>query len=261
MQERSLAQRARAAVQKTAKIEARAKASLSREKPRAGSISSSSEPSHYADSGNSSASASGANSGDASLGDSNTESSVSDLGMTSDDDRSSSKKTNQSSLEFAIGRGDWRAVGEAAAMMGSGKAVLDESGDSASSYSESLSITQDRVHYLDALIAKGDWAGIVHAAATYQAMDDQEVDGSLRTDEEREALAQANMWQEIARQSKTDGSVEATKGAEVAADWAISLARKRIEDSYESTTYIGLVDELDETENSNKPRMQDDESV
>jgi hypothetical protein len=249
MQERSLAQRARAAVQKTAKLEAKAKAAA---KPRAGSISSSSEPSYYAGSGNSSASVSG----DASL----STSSVSDLGMHSGDDHSSSKKTNQSSLELAIGRGDWRAVGEAAAILGSGIAAPDESGDSADSYSESLSKSQDRGHYLDAMIAKGDWAGIVHAAATYQAMDDQGVGGILSTEEEREALAQASMWQEIARQSKTDSSFEATKGAVDAADWAISLARKRMEDKHESLSYIGLVDELGETD-AKKPRIQDDESV
>ncbi len=249
MQERSLAQRARAAVQKTAKLEAKAKAVA---KSRAGSFSSSSEPSYYAGSGNSSASASG----DASL----STSSVSDLGTNSGDDHCSSKKTNQSSLESAIGRGDWRAVGEAAAILGSGIAAPDESGDSASSFSESLSKSHDRVHYLDALIAKGDWEGIVHADATYQAMDDQGLGDSLSTEEEREALAQASMWQEIARQSKTDSSVKATKGAVDATDWAISLARKRIENENEGKSYIGLADELGETD-AKKPRIQDDESV
>ena len=239
MQERSLAQRARAAVQKTAKLEAKAKTSLSRAKSRGGSISSASEPSHYG----SSASGSGASSRDASLGDSNIESSV------------RSKKANQSSLELAIERGDWRAVGEAAAILGSGFIAPDESGDSVSSTSETLSNSHDKVHYLDALIAKGDWAGIVHAAATYQAMDDHGVGGSLSTEEEREALAQANMWQEIARQSKTDSSAEVTKGAVDAADWAISLAHKRIEDDYESMiSYIGVVDEMDAID------AQDDEN-
>jgi hypothetical protein len=230
MQERSLAQRARAAVQKTAKLEAKAKASLSRAKSHGGSISSASEPSHYC----SSASGSGAS-------DSNIESSV------------RSKKTNRSSLELAIERGDWRAVGEAAAILGSSFVVQDDSGDSGSSYSETLSKSHDKVHYLDALIAKGDWAGIVHAAATYQAMDDQFVGGRLSTEEEREALAQANMWQEIARQSKPDSSVEVTKGAGDSVDWAISLAHKRIEDDYEMS-YIGVVDEMDAMD------AQDDEN-
>ena len=245
MQERSLAQRARTAIQNSAKLEANAKVSVSRVTPPAGSISSASEASHYAESGDASASAhSGTGTG----------------GTSSGDDHSSSNKMNNSFLESAIRRGDWRAVGEAAAMMGSGFAVPDESVDSASSYSGSLPRSQNRGYYLDALIAKGDWTGIVHAAATYQAIDDHGVGGSLSTEEEREALAQANYWQEIARQSKTDSSVEATKGAVDAAEWAISLARKRIHDiSYESNSHMVFVDGVDRTD-VKKPR-RDDESV
>ena len=57
-------------------------------------------------------------------------------------DRSALSRTHQSSLELAIERGDWRAVGEAAAMMGDGEEgsqILHDSGGSlASSISESL---------------------------------------------------------------------------------------------------------------------------
>ena len=235
MQERSLAQRARITVQKTAKLEALSKASVSRTRPSSSSIDSASEASHYAESGNSSE---------------------------SDDDLSASKKTNISLLEMAIGRGDWRAVGETAAMMGSRDTAHDELGDSESSYSGSIARSQDRESYLDALIAKGDWAGIVHAAATYQAIDDHGVGGNLSTEEEREALAQAKYWQEIARQSKTDSSVETTKGAVDAAEWAISLARKRISEtpSQEINPYKDWVDEQDDKD-AKKPRHDDDESV
>lgn len=235
MQERSLAQRARITVQKTAKLEALSKASVSRTRPSSSSIDSASEASHYAGSGNSSE---------------------------SDDDLSASKKTNISLLEMAIGRGDWRAVGETAAMMGSRDTAHDELGDSESSYSGSIARSQDRESYLDALIAKGDWAGIVHAAATYQAIDDHGVGGNLSTEEEREALAQAKYWQEIARQSKTDSSVETTKGAVDAAEWAISLARKRISEtpSQEINPYTDWFDEEDDKD-AKKPRHDDDESV
>lgn len=236
MQERSLAQRARTTIQKTAKLEALSKASVSRTRPSSSSIDSASEASHYAESGNSN---------------------------DSDDDLSASKKTNISLLEMAIGRGDWRAVGETAAIMGSRDAAHDELGDSESSYSENISRSQDRESYLDALIAKGDWAGIVHAAATYQAIDDHGVGGNLSTEEEREALAQAKYWQEIARQSKTDSSsVETTKGAVDAAEWAISLARKRINEtpSQEISPYKDWFDEEDD-KGAKKPRHDDDESV
>lgn len=207
MQERSVAQRARAAVQKTAKLEARAQALSNR--PSTGSVSSSSEPSYYAGSANSSVSdyaASSPGNGDSSSIDS---SSVSDLGMTSGDELSSSRKTTQSSLELAIERGDWRAVGEAAAMMGEGASAAIIPDEGGSSLSSSLSESQDkqeRVHHLDALIAKGDWAGIVAAAGKYQALDDQT---GAPTEEEREALAQASLWQEIANQSKIDSATSA----------------------------------------------------
>lgn len=234
MQERSLAQRARTTVQKTAKLEALSKASVSRTRPSSSSIDSASEASHYAESCN----------------------------LSDSDDLSDSKKTNISLLEMAIGRGDWRAVGETAAMMGSRDAAHDELGDSESSYSGSIARSQDRESYLDALIAKGDWAGIVHAAATYQAIDDHGVGGNLSTEEEREALAQAKYWQEIARQSKPDSSVETTKGAIDAAEWAISLARKRINEtpSQENNPYKDRFDEEDDKD-AKKPRHDDDESV
>lgn len=235
MQERSLAQRARTTVQKTAKLEALSKASVSRTRPSSSSIDSASEASHYAESGNSS---------------------------DSDDDLSASKKTNISLLEMAIGSGDWRAVGETAAMMGSRDVAHDELGDSESSYCGSIASSQDRESYLDALIAKGDWAGIVHAAATYQAIDDHGVGGNLSTEEEREALAQAKYWQEIARQSKTDSSIETTKGVVDAVEWAILLAQKRINEmpSQEINPYKDWFDEEDDKD-AKKPRHDDDESV
>ncbi|KAL7534749.1 hypothetical protein ACHAXR_006057, partial [Thalassiosira sp. AJA248-18] len=228
MQERSVAKRARDAVQKTAKLEAKAKASLSSNK----SVeSSSSDLSHYAGSASSSVSdyvpsSSGGDEDSSSL----TDSSISDLGT-----ESSSRKTVQSSLGLAIEKGDWRAVGEAAALMGTGEGssiIQDDSGSSLNtslSQAESSKSKADRINHLDSLIAKGDWAGIVAAAGTYQAMDDTFGAGG-QTQEERDALAQATMWQEIANQSRQEGGAEA-KGAKDAADWAISRAMKSASDA------------------------------
>mmetsp|Transcript_25408 Transcript_25408/g.54653 ORF Transcript_25408/g.54653 Transcript_25408/m.54653 type:complete len:1087 (+) Transcript_25408:346-3606(+) len=253
MQERSVAQRARAAVQKTAKLEAKAKASISMAKY-SGSLSSG--LSHYAESANSSVSDySHPSPGNSSISDSMTDSSVSDLGMTTDD-YSSSRQTNQSSLELAIEKGDWRAVGEAAAMMGEvGSAIIpDESGDSSLSTSLSESLGKPkRVHHLDALISKGDWAGIVAVAGKYQALDDQMGDGGPPTEEEREALAQANMWQEIANQSKQDSSNKA-QGALDAADWAISRSLEQKMKDADAPASSGDPDRK-------KSRIEDDESV
>ncbi len=246
MQERSLAQRSNTTVRKSAKLEGKARAS------RARSSSSSSEPSYYADSISSSLSANAA--AIESLENSISNSSVSDLGMASADDQSSSRKTTQSSLELAIERGDWRAVGEAAAKMSSGGVTHDESIGSIHSGSVPESQgRQDRVNYLDALISKGDWAGIVATAGTYQALDDYKVEGNRTSLEEREALAQAKMWQEIARQSYP--SSKEARGAVEATDWAISLERKRIED-----TSLVAADKSDNPAPTTAG-MEDDESV
>lgn len=241
MQKRSQAQRSKAAIHKTATLEGKARASM------AISSSSSSDPSYYAESTISSLSANAAaiNSLDNSI----SNSSVSDLGMTSADDQSFLRKATQSSLELAIERGDWRAVGEAAA-----KIVHEESVGSIHSGSVPKSHgRQDRVNYVDALISKGDWVGIVAAAGTYQAIDDYKVGDKRTSSEEREALAQAKMWQEIARQS-CQSSTEA-KGAVEATDWAISLERKRIEDMSMVTT------DRSDKPGRKIPRTEDDESV
>ena len=244
MQERNVAQRARAAVQKTAKLEAKAKASIS-EPPSAlgdsNASASSSEPSFFG------------SANESSLSDHHSDrsaSSVSDLGMTSEDltqtpysrQSPTSKRSYQSSLELAIERGDWRAVGEAASMLGDGPsdaALLPDPDESLSGQSLSSAFTdpsaskQQRVSHLDELIARGDWAGIVAAAGTYQAMDDLTAgEGtSYPTQEERDALAQAEMWQTIADQSRQEGgleSKEAQDAAGSAADWAISRRLEQI---------------------------------
>ena len=221
MQERSIAQRARAAVHQSAKLQAKAESTSNAaaiisaqavvhqsEKLQAKAQSTSNAAAMMRDRSDSSSTAS-----DPHVYES-CSSSMSDLGMSEDQ----SRKTAQSSLELAIDRGDWRAVGEAAAMMGDGSSsriIRDSEGSSTVSSSLSTS-KQERVAHLDALIEKGDWSGIVAAAGKYQAMDEQQdsIVSSLgapasraATEEEREALAQADMWQAIANQSKQDESI------------------------------------------------------
>ena len=111
-------------------------------------------------------------------------------------------------------------------MMGGGSDseahIIRDSETPSDSVSESASANKsERVYYLDSLIAKGDWAGIVLAAGKYQAMDDESLSDRPPTDEERAALAQADMWEAIASQSKQGSGAAA---AEEAADWAISRA-------------------------------------
>ena len=83
---------------------------------------------------------------------------------------------------------------------------------------------ETRITHLDDLIAKGDWSGIVAAAGKYQAIDEQQLLGQA-SEEELEALAEANMWKTIATHSKesTDESAAA------ATNWAISRSLEQIE--------------------------------
>jgi hypothetical protein len=245
MQERTVAQRARQAIRKSAKMEAKARALENREEQRNRTNSLSSEdPSFYEDS--------------------EEDSSVSDLdsqGMSMSEDQPSSKQPTITSLERAVKQGDWRAVGEAAAMMGgAGIASTGGDGDSeASSYAETDShqgsgslhdsslatstVSSDdnkeaRITHLDDLIAKGDWSGIVAAAGKYQAIDEQM---GLASEEEREALAEAQMWKTIATHSKSE-SFTTGESAAAATNWAISRS-------------------LEQIQNVTGPTTEDDESV
>ena len=240
MQERTVAQRARQAIRKSAKMEAKARALENRD--RSNSLSSE-DPSFYDDSGDD-------------------DSSVSDLGsqdMSISEGPPSSKQATITSLELAVQQGDWRAVGEAGAMMGG--AGIAPGGDSeTSSYVESdlqgsgslegSSSLQDsslatstastdenketRITHLDDLIAKGDWSGIVAAAGKYQATDEQ--GQGQASEEEREALAGAKMWQKIASHSKSESVTENDESAAAATDWAISRRLEQIQNVTGPTT-------------------------
>lgn len=226
MQERSIAQRARAAVQQSAKLEAKARG-------------------HVSSGGGESISTSSA---------------------------------SRSFIEQAVEKGDWQAVGEAAAMMGGSSAIVeDESYDRSRSSSISSSLSEsrsrsasrdsilsrdksERIQHLDNLIAVGDWAGIVAVASQYQAMDEEigqspQTDVGPATDEERDALAQAEMWHAIAQQSKHDMS-SVSEGAKEAADWAISrsLAKHSAPDS-------SMVDQPDTKVAKIETYENDDQSV
>lgn len=107
----------------------------------------------------------------------------------SDDDTSITTSSNssvsgeplspKSFLEQAIERGDWHAVGQAAAILGrasdySSDSSTSSSGGSTTSISRVLSWDKDdRIKHFDHLIAKGDWRGVVVAAGQYQAMDEE----------------------------------------------------------------------------------------
>jgi hypothetical protein len=158
MQERAIASRARLAVQKSAKLEARIKKGTR------------------------------------------------GAGMSSGLSVASASST-KSELEQAIEAGNWQAVGAAAQKM-SDSSVGDLSVEEVARLRDAISQSpafsrggmqgQDEDH-LEQLIEQGDWQGVI--AAAKRATDGSDM-GEL------DALAQANMWQEIADQSK----VEARQG-------------------------------------------------
>ena len=114
---------------------------------------------------------------------------VREMQIISDDDTSTTTSSNssvsgeplspKSFLEQAIEKGDWHAVGQAAAILGrasdySSDSSTSSSGSSTISISRTLSWDKDdRIKHFDHLIAKGDWRGIVVAAGQYQAMDEE----------------------------------------------------------------------------------------
>ena len=143
-------------------------------------------------------------------------------------------------LEQAIDAGDWEAVGRAAAMMSDAStgSTLDRSiaagrSDSSGTGTGSRSssgIHPSRADELDAMIAKGDWSGVVAAADRYSQSDKRQSNRSGRTKEEEEALAEAKKWEKIAQQKKpgaTDG------GASDAAEWAIQRSLSQLKQADE----------------------------
>lgn len=190
-------------------------------------------------------------------------------------------------LDYAIQMGDWEAVGRTAEQLGDcsvSEASEYHSADERSlvSSKSSPSMTDaDRAIEIEALIDNGDWSGVVAAASKYTEADKNGGNSklllastgrdrgsrfndsvSLNTEakkektlkEEKEALAQADIWMSIAAQSKNENSngkfysfiklsakrklshsnlfSSATQGAaSEAADWAISRSLQQIQAS------------------------------
>lgn len=142
-----------------------------------------------------------------------------------------SQQLVRSALEEAIDAGDWDAVGRAAALMSDASSAstgeIDRfasanlsisSGGTGSRSSSGGGLTAARAAEIDEMIDKGDWTGVV-AAANRFSKSDKKPAKSGRTKEEEEALAQAEKWSKIAKQKKAEGATDAA--ASEAAEWAI----------------------------------------
>jgi len=234
MQERSIAQKARAAGQRAAKVEAKQKAKLQRSPRKPGSTSiggaaaassTSQAPTSSVSTGAAVTAALAGTSATMSPTGSHGGSGTSSSGASSNSDTQDTLLAQRSALDEAIEAGDWRAVGQAAAFLSdvssANTAAVSSRWEQISTsspgraYRDAMSgIQAERTAQLDRIIASGDWNAVVETARRF-ADDDKKG----RTKEEEEALAQAEVWMQIAEQKKREGGMDA--GASDAAEWAI----------------------------------------
>ena len=199
MQERSIAQRARTAMHRSAKREAR-KSSKSNKgfPPRPPMVAQNTAPAPTA-AGTAAVTIAGVLTATAVVAKSSQDS----ISASSEQEKpipssqssvnsKASKDATRSALELAIEAGDWEAVGEAAAMMSDASVttasestlqlqqLVDAEYDNSTDYetctskgtNDSIkSINLQRAAELDRLIDQGDWSGVVSAASRFSSMD------------------------------------------------------------------------------------------
>jgi hypothetical protein len=154
----------------------------------------------------------------------------------------------RTALEHAIEAGDWDAVGQAAAVMSDAStastgeidrfanANLSQSSDGTpGSRKPFQGINASRAQELDEMIDQGNWSGVVAAASRFSQAD-KKPSARGRTAEEEEALAEADKWSKIAQQSQAEGATDAA--ASEAAEWAIqrSLTQMKQADKDKAST-------------------------
>lgn len=244
MQERSVAQKARAAKQKAAKVDARrsvqrgtvpgAQDVLSK------SGDSESEAAEEDVRTEDAALAAGASAAAALLGHFPSPGSESHESPIRSENESLDNR--RSALEAAIDAGDWQAVGDAAAMLSdvsfasaSTSDLIERYADlNASGYSEGSghraralgSVDALRAEELDALVERRDWAAVMEATRRFRKEDETKPKGPSK--EEEEALQQAELWRQIAEQNQP-GATDA--GASSAAEWAIQRSLSQLNEA------------------------------
>jgi hypothetical protein len=240
MQERAIAQKARTAGHKMAKVEARRLVQRGGTGVVTQRITMIEQVTTEAGSGTTPSSGGNTGSGSTRTSD---QSEASEGQSTDEASRSvgSDWREKRTALERAIETGDWAAVGAAAAFMSDASVTTNRSEGTAENVSTLASssvdmssirskrslagIDAERAAAIDAMIDRGDWAGVMEAAKKFSARDKSSANQASR--EEQEALAQAELWMKIAEQKKAEGASDA--GASDAAEWAIqrSLSQMR----------------------------------
>lgn len=151
----------------------------------------------------------------------------------------------QTALEEAIEKGDWEAVGQAAAMLSDHSLASSVETDELNRLADGMSSggsdvgssrgnLSDQAEELEDLIERGDWTGVVKAAASKTDKKEIEAKGKAAEEEarrqrrlkhikgEEDALAEAEVWEAIAKQTKQEAEQSSTdQAASAAADWAI----------------------------------------
>jgi hypothetical protein len=182
----------------------------------------------------------------------------------------------EDALRSAIDAGDWGAVATTAGKISVFDDVAQDSeaiGRSRSEGGSSFTSTSgsDPTQELNALVDKGDWEGVVKAATKFNdPVSKDETDAERRTrrvkrlENEQEALAQADIWDAIAEQAKSEAA-EPDTGASDAADWAIARSLSALVKATEDGTLQDTTEPLDahaeEDEDDGAEDEDDRESV
>jgi hypothetical protein len=149
-----------------------------------------------------------------------------------------SAEQGRTALEAAIDAGDWQAVGEAAALLSDHSMISGDSGElNVSGFSEGSgarirslgSLDAQRAEELDSLVERRDWRAVMEAAKRYSEDCDFAREAPRGpSEEEEEALKQAELWRTFAEQMKPEATDE---GASSAAEWAIQRSLSQLNES------------------------------
>mmetsp|Transcript_11703 Transcript_11703/g.23147 ORF Transcript_11703/g.23147 Transcript_11703/m.23147 type:complete len:694 (+) Transcript_11703:437-2518(+) len=188
-------------------------------------------------------------------------------------DEDAEAKAMKSQLKEAIYKEDWENVAEAAAGLSGHafqKPLSSQDGDSV--------VSNPSVN-INTLVDEGDWDGVVASASKYaeaestngsssneytkESTEEEIADDSTieerrkrreeRLKEEEEALAQAQIWDAIADQTKVDDNQEEEGAAGLAADWAIDQSLAALQKAEE--------EDDNESRNSDQDTKDDNESL
>jgi len=132
-----------------------------------------------------------------------------------------SSENTRSTLEQAIEEGDWDKVGDAAMAL---QSVEPASIPDVAQSQQRTGPNATKMSELDALIERGDWSQVVNLANRFSG----EEKGRKISKEEEDALKEAELWMKIAEQKKAAGATDA--GASDAAEWAIQRSLSQLKE-------------------------------